>query len=350
VKNLSLFDLPFEMPRCAALLACIYLPLALSACGGGEPIPTAEQAHPEPAHVTVHRTVAGQPIRLAFVPNAPTAFWEMAEHGLKKFEKETGVHVELKYPPTGSVEEQNRILEDLANQNYSGVALSVIAPEDQVREIGRATERMNVVTTDSDAPKSDRIAFVGPRQSDAGAAAGREIVKLLPDGGQIAMFCGDLTAQNAVERMRGIKSAIAGKNIDIVAMKEDGKDRTRARGQVEDVINAYPKIALLVGLWSYNGPAIRDALLGSGRAGKVYAVTFDEEQGTLDGIESGVIAATVALTPFDYGFRSARLLYDLAQQGDSARPPNGVIDTGFQVIHAQDLQAFRQQMAEQAKW
>lgn len=274
----------------------------------------------------------------------------MAEHGLKKFEKETGVHVELKYPPTGSVEEQNRILEDLANQSYSGVALSVIAPEDQVREINRATERMNVVTTDSDAPKSARISFVGPRQADAGAAAGREIVKLLPNGGQIAVFCGDLTAQNAVERMSGIKSAIAGKNIDIVAMKEDGKDRTRARAQVEDIINSYPKIAVLVGLWSYNGPAIRDALMGSGRAGQIHAVTFDEEQGTLDGIQAGVIDATIVLTPFDYGYRSAKLLYDLAQQGEAARPANGVIDTGYRVIHATDLAAFRQHMAEQTKW
>ena len=274
----------------------------------------------------------------------------MAEHGLKRFEKETGVHVELKYPPTGSVEEQNRILEDLTNQNYSGVALSVIAPGDQIREIDRAADRMNVITTDSDAPKSNRIAFVGPKQYDAGAAAGREIVKVLPNGGQIAVFCGDLTAQNALERMAGIKSAIAGQHIDIVGMKEDGKDRTRARAQVEDVINAYPQIALLVGLWSYNGPAIRDALIGSGRAGKIHAVTFDGEKGTLDGVESGVIDATVVLTPFDYGYRSAKLLYDLAKQGDAARPANGVIDTGYRVIHAADLPAFRKQMIEQAAW
>lgn len=327
----------------AALLACACLSLALAACDG-------KVASSEAAHPTVHRVATGQTIRLAFVPNAPTAFWEMAEHGLRKFEKETGIHVELKYPPTGSVEEQDRILEDLANQNYSGLALSVIAPQDQIREINRAADRMNVVTTDSDAPESARTAFVGPKQSDAGAAAGREIAKLLPDGGQIAVFCGDLTAQNAVERMAGIKSALVGKKIDIVAMKEDGKDRTRARAQVEDVINAYPHIALLVGLWSYNGPAIRDALIGSGRSGKIHAVTFDEEQGTLDGIESGVIDATIVLTPFDYGYRSAKLLYDLARQGESARPPMGVIDTGYRVIHSTDLSVFREQMAEQAKW
>lgn len=322
---------------------CAALILGIAACGPGP-------SSPESSSSNVHKIVSGQAPRLAFVPNAPAAFWEMAAHGLKKFEKETGVHVELKYPPTGSVEEQNRILEELANQNYSGVALSVIAPEDQIREINQAAQRMNVITTDSDAPKSRRIAFVGPRQRDAGLAAGQEIVKLLPQGGQIAVFCGDLTAENAVERMAGIKAAISGKGIDIVAMKEDGKDRTRARAQVEDVINAYPKIALLVGLWSYNGPAIRDALVGSGRAGKVHAVTFDEEQGTLEGIESGAIDATVVLTPFDYGYLSAKLLYDLSQKGATAKPANGVIDTGYRVIHTADLSAFRTLLAQQSNW
>ena len=324
-------------------VVCACLALTLGACDKNSSSPGGE-------HLTVHTVTSGQAIRLAFVPNAPTAFWEMASHGLRKFEKETGVHVELKYPPTGSVEEQNRILEDLANQSYTGVALSVIAPKDQIREINHAAARMNVITTDSDAPQSGRIAFVGPKQNDAGAAAGREIVKLLPEGGQIAVFCGDFTAQNAVERMAGIRSIIAGKKIDIVAMKEDGKDRTRARAQVEDVINAYPNIVLLVGLWSYNGPAIRDALVGSGRSGKIYAVTFDEEQGTLDGIQSGAIDSTVVLTPFDYGYQSAKLLYNLAREGEAARPPNGVIDTGDRVSHAADLPEFRSQLAEQASW
>ena len=44
------------------------------------------------------------------------------------------------------------------------------------------------------------------------------------------------------------------------------------------MITAFPKIDLLVGLWSYNGPAIRDALKASGKAGRVKAVAFDEEE------------------------------------------------------------------------
>lgn len=346
--SISVSGLDRRWQRCAVSLATIVLSLQLGGCGK-QPAP-GERKEESAAKSSVHRIADGAVMRLAFVPNAPAAFWEMAAMGLKKFEKETGVHVELKYPPTGSVEEQNRILEDLANQNYSGVALSVIAPQDQIREVNRAAERMNVVTVDSDAPESARLVFVGPNQRDAGVAAGKEIVALLPNGGTIALFCGDLTAQNAVERMNGIRSAIEDKNIEIVATKEDGKDRTRARSQVEDVINAYSDVALLVGLWSYNGPAIRDALIGSGRVGKIKAVTFDEEAGTLDGIEAGVIQATVVLTPFDYGYVSAKLLYDLAKQGEAAKPANAAIDTGYRVIRSAELPAFRKELAAQEQW
>jgi len=333
------------MSRTRSLFGISLVLLALGiGCNSKQEKPRAE------AGSAVKTVPQGTRLKLAFVPNAPTAFWNLAVHGLKRFENETGVHVELKYPPNGKVEEQNQILEDLASQGYQGVAVSVIAPDDQIREINRALERLNVITVDSDAPRSGRIAFVGPRQYDAGKAAGKEIVKLLPQGGAIACFVGDLTAENAVQRIRGIKDVIAGHNIEIVAMKEDGKDRTKAREQVEDVITAFPKISLLVGLWSYNGPAIRDTLKASGKAGQIKVVAFDEEDGTLQGIEEGLIEASVVLSPFDYGYLSARLLQNLSLKGEAARPSGGTIDTGFKVINRTNLAAFRQQLREQAAW
>jgi ribose transport system substrate-binding protein len=333
-----------KMSRTRSLVLSLVLPAILLGCNSRQ-----ENGYEE-AGSAVHTVPQGTQLKLALLPNAPTAFWNLAVQGLKRFEKETGIHVEIKYPPNGKVEEQNQILEDLISQGYHGVAMSVIAPDDQIREINRALERLNVTAVDSDAPRSRRIAFVGPKQYDAGKAAGQEVVKLLPQGGAIACFVGDLTAENAVQRIRGIKEVIGGHNIEIVAMKEDGKDRTKAREQVEDVITVFPEISLLVGLWSYNGPAIRDALRASGKAGRIKVVAFDEEEGTLQGIEEGLIEASVALSPFDYGYLSAKLLRDLAFKGEAARPSGGTIDTGFTVVNRANLAAFRQQLREEASW
>ena len=298
----------------------------------------------------VHQVSPDTKLKFVLMPNAPTAFWNLVKNGLNKFESETSIKVELKYPPTGKVTEQNQILEDLIIQGYHGVAISVIAPEDQVRELNKACEKMNVVTTDSDSPNSNRLAFVGPKQFDAGQAAGREIVNILPDGGEIALFVGDLSAENALERINGIKDIISDNNISIVAMKEDSTDLTRARANVEDIINAHPNISCLVGLWSYNGPAIAQAIIASNKQGKIKAVTFDEEDGTLDAIVNGVIESTIVLTPFEYGYESARLLYNLALNGKESVPENKWINTGFSVIKKSNIVEFREKLKTQRSW
>jgi len=332
------------MKRTLSSLFIIVLIVAGFGCSRKQPQPNGGGV------VKVHTVPKGTRLKLAFMPNAPAAFWKLAEQGLKKFEHDTGIHVDMIYPPTGKVEEQNRFIEDLISQGYHGLALSVIAPNDQIRELNKALKTMNVITMDSDAPLSKRLAFVGPKQYDAGLAAGREIAKLLPNGGQMAIFVGDLTADNSTERIRGITDATKDKNIQIIARKEDGTDVTLARSQVEDVITAYPEIDLVAGLWSYNGPAIAQALKASGKIGKIKAVVFDEEDGTLDGIEEGIIECTVVLTPFDYGYVSAKLLRDMAYKGQTALPEDKWIDTGFKVVTKDSLKAFRKRLAEYRKW
>ena len=47
-----------------------------------------------------------------------------AEAGIHQYEKESGLKVDFKMPPTGKVEEQNRFLEDLTSQGYRLVDVS----------------------------------------------------------------------------------------------------------------------------------------------------------------------------------------------------------------------------------
>src|SRR5260221_2726877 len=99
--------------------------------------------------------------KFAFVTNNASEFWKIAAAGVRKYEKEAGVTVDIKMPPNGKVEEQNQILEDLVSQGYSGIAVSVIAPDDQVAAINNASAKVNVITFDSDADKSNRLAYIG---------------------------------------------------------------------------------------------------------------------------------------------------------------------------------------------
>jgi ribose transport system substrate-binding protein len=296
------------------------------------------------ATTTASGSGSGKPVQLAFVTNNPSDFWKIAAAGVRKFEKESGVTVDIKMPPNGKVEEQNQILEDLVSQGYSGIAVSVIAPDDQVAAVNKAAAKCNLICFDSDAPKSNRLVYIGTNNFEAGKALGEQIVKLLPSGGKMAVFVGTFSADNAKQRLDGIKESIKGHNIDIVAQKEDGTDRNKARTNVEDVLNGYSDLNLVCGLWSYNGPAIVKAIDASGKKGKVLAAVFDEEDGTLDGIQSGTVSCTVVQKPFQFGYLSSKMLKDLADKGKAAVPNPPIVDTGVQVIDAHNVADFRKEL------
>jgi ribose transport system substrate-binding protein len=288
-------------------------------------------------------------VKLAFVTNNTSEFWKIAGAGIHKFEREAKVQVDLKYPTSGTAEGQNQILQDLASQGYDGIAVSVIAPNDQVPVLDKVAEKTNLITVDSDAPKSKRLLYIGTNNYQAGKALGERIVKLLPKGGKIAVFVGTFAAENATQRMKGIQDAIAGHQIDIVDKREDNTDRAKARSNVEDIVNAHDDLSMVVGLYNYNGPAIAAALEGLGKKGKILAAVFDEDDGTLDGIENGVIQATVVQKPFMFGYLASKWMNDLATKGAAAKaaiPADHVIDTGVDIIDKDTVAAFKAKLAE----
>ena len=157
------------------------------------------------------------------------------------------------------------------------------------------------------------------------------------------------TAQPSVSRDRGRDRRAQDRNVD---KREDNTDRAKARSNVEDIINAYGDLKLVAGLWSYNGPAIAAAVEALGKKGKVIPAVFDEEDGTLNGIASGVIQVTVVQKPFQFGYLSSKWMHELATKGEAARaaiPPGKVIDTGVDVINKANVAKFKEQLAEMKK-
>lgn len=291
----------------------------------------------------------GKTLKLAFVTNNASEFWKIASNGVHKYEREGKVQVDIKMPPNGKPEEQNQILENLVSQGYDAIAVSVIAPKDQTTVLNNVAAKTKLITFDSDAADSNRLLYVGTINYEAGQKLGGQIVSLLPDGGKMAVFVGTFSADNARERLRGIEDAIKGHNIEIVERREDQTDRNTARTNVEAVLNARPDVNLVCGLWSYNGPAIALALEGSGKKGKVLAAVFDEEDGTLKGIQNGTIQVTVVQHPFEMGYRSAKWMHELATNFEQAKakiPPDKIDNTGIEVINKDNVADFEKRLAE----
>jgi ribose transport system substrate-binding protein len=316
-----------------------------SASNGSGGVTTKREVHKAPDGTST--------IKVAFVTNNSSDFWNIAQKGIEKFQREAkdqnlNVQVDMKRPD-GSTQDQNRILDDLVTNGYHGIAVSPISPKDQTRKLNDIAAKTNLICQDSDADKSNRLCYIGTNNYEAGKVLGDQIVKLMPQGGKIAVFVGTFSADNAAQRFKGIDDAIKGHNITVAVKKEDNKQASTARANVDDVLNAQPDVKLLVGLWSYNGPQIAKGIENAGKKDKVLAAVFDEESGTLDGIESGVIKCTVVQKPFEFGYRSSKMLYELAKTGESALPKDPIVDTGVTVVDSSNVKDFRAKLAELTK-
>ena len=188
--------------------------------------------------------------------------------------------------------------------------------------LNRVADQALVVTQDSDAPDSNRACYIGTDNVAAGRQAGQLLKEALPQGGKIMVFVGVLDAANAQQRFQGLKEAIDGSNITIIDVRTDNTDRVRAKSNASDSIVNNPDIAGMVGLWSYNGPAILSAVREANKVDKIKIVAFDEEDETLNGVKDGAIYATVVQQPFEFGYRSMELMakvFERRQIADSCQ-------------------------------
>jgi ribose transport system substrate-binding protein len=245
---------------------------------------------------------AGKKLQLAFVPNNSAPFWAIARRGCEEAEKQLGnVQVKFRMPSTGSAAEQQQILDDMLASGVDGIAVSPVDPENQTAALDRVAGQTLLITHDSDAPKSKRVCYIGTDNVAAGVEAGKLIKEAIPNGGKIMVFVGKIDAQNARERFAGIKKELEASNVQIIDVRTDDANPVRAQRNVEDTLVKYPDVACLVGLWSYNGPAILNAVKGARKTGHVKIVCFDEDPQTLLGVADGTIHGTVVQQPFEFG-------------------------------------------------
>jgi ribose transport system substrate-binding protein len=280
-------------------------------------------------------------LRLAFLTNNASDFWTIARAGCKQAEKEVpNIRVEFRIPADGTAAEQTRIFDDLLVKGIDGIALSPVDPANQTEMIDKGTAKTLIVTQDSDAPKSKRAFYVGTDNVAAGRQAGEIIKQAIPNGGKIMLFVGKRDAQNAKERIQGVEEVLKGSQISIIDVRTDDTDRVRAKQNVADTLVKYPDIACLVGLWSYNGPAIVNAVRESGKVGKVQVVTFDEEDETLAGVKDGTIFATVVQQPYEFGRQAMTLMAKKLRGEDINVPPSGAFIVPTLAIDKSNVEEF----------
>lgn len=287
--------------------------------------------------------------KLAFVTNTTNVFWAAVRSGcINAARNLDDVDLDFRFFTGSTVAEQEAVVNNLVAAGVDGIAISPIDAGKQSEFLSGIAAKTLLVCVDSDAPNSKRAGFIGSDNVAAGKQAANLLKAALPEGGKIVLCVGYTNAQNAIDRIQAIQTELAGGKIEIVATLADSTNPDTAQKNAADALAKYPDLAALVGIYSYNGPAILSAVRAAGKTGKVKIVCFDDDTTTLDGVASGDIHGTVIQVTARIGYETISRM-DKHLHGDTNRLAQGTylfktiaVDKGS----VESVQVYRQNLLE----
>ena len=300
--------------------------------------------------------------RYVFVStNVNLPYWQEAEAGFQDAAKGLGVKFEFTGPDTFSPEHELAAFQKAVDEKPSGILLSASRVDMFNSAIdGAITLGIPVLCIDSDAPNSRRVLFIGTDNFRAGMESGRRMGEILKGQGRIVIV--SIPGQNNLdERVRGVNEALKKfPGIKVAQTIDDRGDPRSANDQISALLgkNAKEKIDGIICLEASGGPGAAEALHRLDQTGKIPIVAFDKDPETLDFVEKGAIAATIAQKPYVMSYYGLKFLDDLHHNAvhefkdwstAPAAPMPTFVDTGTAVVDKSNLKAFREALAAHPK-
>jgi ribose transport system substrate-binding protein len=284
--------------------------------------------------------------------NVKIPYWQAAANGLARAASQLGVKSEMVGPDSYDAQAEQQELRRLIalQRKPSGILISAADRALMKPEIDAAIAAgIPVITVDSDSPSSKRLLFVGTNNYEAGVMGGRVAAKELKGKGNVVVYTMP-TQTNLAERLNGYKFAFGEhpgiKIVEVVDIKGDPRiafDKTN-----EIMEKRRDKVDAFVCLEALAGKEVGE-VLDRNKVSKV-VVAMDTDEGTLNWVQKGVIAATIAQKPFTMAYYGLKVLdelhhhkppsFDVNWAQDPFSPLPAFVDTGATLITKDNLGDF----------
>jgi len=285
--------------------------------------------------------------------NIQLPYWKAAAAGLSNAASALKVRSDFDGPPTYDAKAERDALDQAVQKKATGILLAVTDPAVLKDSIDKAVAAgIPVITIDSDAPASKRLFFIGTNNYQAGFTGGQRLAQELKGKGNVVVFTMP-DQPNLQDRLRGYKEALARtpdiKITRVVDIQGDPRiafdTTTQIIGKERDKVDGF------VCLEAQSGKEVAGVLNSYHITGKI-VIAMDTDQETLDLIQKGAIAATIAQKPYTMAFVGLQMLDDLYHHKpasldkdwskDSYAPIPSFVDTGSALIDKSNVDAFMQ--------
>jgi ribose transport system substrate-binding protein len=284
--------------------------------------------------------------------NIQLPYWKTAGSGFSHAAAEfKGIRFDFTGPQSYDPKAERDALDQAVQKKATGILLSVADASVLKDSIDKAiAASVPVITIDSDAPSSKRLFFIGTNNYQAGFTGGQRLAQELKGKGNVVVFTMP-DQPNLQDRLRGYKDALAkSPNIKITRVVDiQGDPRIAFDTTTQIVGKERDKVDGFVCLEAQSGKEVASVLSSYKVSGKV-VIAMDADQETLDWIQKGVIAATIAQKPYTMAFVGMQMLDNLYHHKppsldadwakDGYAPIPMFVDTGSDLIDKANIQSF----------
>ena len=282
--------------------------------------------------------------------NTKVPYWQEAAAGFNRAATQMHVHAEFVGPEAYDPKSQDEQFQDVLKQKPTGILVSASAPDLLNKDIDAAiAQGVPVISIDSDAPDSKRLFFIGTDNYKAGVMGARMLAKGLGGKGNVVVFTIP-TQANLKDRMRGYTDVFAEHpQIKITEVIDEHGDPGVVFDRTMEMVEKGAKVDAFVCLTSIAGPEVAEVLGRKNVTGKL-VVAMDTDQRTLEGIQKGLITATIGQKPFTMAYLGIKLLDELNHHPltpltanwaqDSFSPIPTFVDTGATLIDKSNVDSF----------
>ncbi|NDJ62874.1 MAG: sugar ABC transporter substrate-binding protein [Chloroflexi bacterium] len=276
-------------------------------------------------------------------------FFNWAYAGMIDAAERIGAHIEVQLlgPAEWDASLEAREIEQLTVRGVDGIVATAGDAETMNSAIDDAIAAgIPVILFDSDAPGSDRLAFVGTNNYNAGCRAGEAIAEWHGDAARVGIstFPGP---DHLGRRVEGFEDCLmaAAPGAEIVQIVNDEGRVDGAEVAITAMLQANPTINVIFAAHGTPGPGAAAAIRNLGLVGEIDIMAFDFGLPVLELIESGEIRATVGQNPYLMGYMSMMLAYAARNEtevtaGTGFGPYPPLIDTGVQILGPDDIAPF----------
>lgn len=286
--------------------------------------------------------------------NIQLPYWKTAAKGFSHAASQLqGIRYDFTGPQNYDPKAERDALDQAVQKKASGILLSVADTAVLKESIDKAIAAgIPLITIDSDAPSSKRLFFIGTNNYQAGFIGGQRLAQEMKGKGSVVVFTMP-DQPNLQDRLRGYKDALAkSPEIKITRVVDiQGDPRIAFDTTTQIVGKEREKVDAFVCLEAQSGKEVAGVLNSYNVKGKT-VIAMDTDQETLDWIQKGVIAATIAQKPYTMAFVGMQMLDNLYHHKppsldadwskDSYAPIPAFVDTGSDLIDKNNLQSFIQ--------